>query len=521
MTRNRWFRAGDANAFFALMFDNVANLVILVAILVGVFDFPRDLVLRRIVPGTAVGVLVGDLIYAWMARRLARRTGRTDVTAMPLGLNAPSVFGMSFAVLGPAYLATGDAVLSWKMGMAVTVLVGLFKIGLAFAGNAVRAAVPRAGLLGSIAGAGIALIAFLPFLKVFSSPIVGFAALGVILVTLVAGVRLPFGLPGAFVSVVIGVALHYALVAAGFGPAASAAAPAAGALSLAIPWPSLAFLGGLSLAWAYLPIALPFAVMTIVGGIDNTESAAAAGDEYDTRGILMTEGFCTFVAGLCGGVVESTPYIGHPAFKKMGAGAGYAVATALFVGFGGMLGYLPFLVGWIPAAAVAPILVYIGLEVVAQGYLATPARHGPAISLAILPSLAFLVSLQVGSVLAAAGGSATNLTGETGETFRAIRLLGNGFIVTALLWGAAAAELIDGRFRRGALYFVGAAVLCLFGVIHSPAAQGTFFLPWRIADRSPFTFAAGYVTLALIVLAASLARRQGDRKVRESGLTPD
>ena len=135
MTRNRWFRAGDVNAFFALMFDNVANLVILVAILVGVFDFPRDLVLRRIVPGTAVGVLVGDLIYAWMARRLARRTGRTDVTAMPLGLNAPSVFGMSFAVLGPAYLATGDAVLSWKMGMAVTVLVGLFKMGLSFAGT--------------------------------------------------------------------------------------------------------------------------------------------------------------------------------------------------------------------------------------------------------------------------------------------------------------------------------------------------------------------------------------------------
>src|SRR6476469_7417633 len=128
------------------MFDNVANLVILVAILVGAFNFPRDLVLHRIVPGTAVGVLVGDLIYAALARRLARRTGRSDVTAMPLGLNAPSVFGMSFAVL------------AWKMGMAVTVLVGVFKMGLSFAGNAVRRAMPRAGLLGSIAGVGIALI---------------------------------------------------------------------------------------------------------------------------------------------------------------------------------------------------------------------------------------------------------------------------------------------------------------------------------------------------------------------------
>jgi AGZA family xanthine/uracil permease-like MFS transporter len=509
-SRNRWFRAGDANAFFALMFDNVANLVILVAILVGAFRFPKDLVLYRIVPGTAVGVLVGDLLYAWMARRLARKTGRTDVTAMPLGLNAPSVFGMSFLVLGPAYLATGDAILSWKMGMAVTVLVGIFKMVLALAGNAVRSAVPRAGLLGSIAGAGLALIALLPLLKVVADPIVGFVALGVILVTLVGGVKLPFGLPGAFVSVVLGVALHYALVAAGFFPTAgtvAASAQAAEGLRLAVPWPSFAFLDGLSLAWAYLPIVLPFGVMTIVGGIDNTESAAAAGDEYDTRGILMTEGFCTMAAGLCGGVVESTPYIGHPAFKKMGAGSGYVVATALFVGLGGMVGYLPVLIDWIPAAAVAPILIYIGLEVAAQGFLATPPRHGPAVSLAILPAIAFVVSLELGSVISAAGGALANLTGEIGETVRSLKLLGNGFIVTALLWGAATAELIDGRFRRSAFYFLAAALLSLFGVIHSPTPQGTFFLPWKIDSSIPLRFAAAYSALALVVAAGgSLSR---------------
>jgi len=215
MSGYRWFRAGDLNAFFALMFDNVANLVILASLLIGAFHFPKDIVLYRMVPGTAVGVLVGDLIYAWLAGRLARRSGRNDVTAMPLGINAPSVFGMSFAVLGPAYLLTGDAELAWKMGMAVTVLVGLFKMGLALAGNAVRAAVPRAALLGSIGGAGLALIGLLPLLKVMAHPVVGFVALGVILVTLLGRARLPWGLPGAFVSVVLGLAVHYALVLAG------------------------------------------------------------------------------------------------------------------------------------------------------------------------------------------------------------------------------------------------------------------------------------------------------------------
>jgi AGZA family xanthine/uracil permease-like MFS transporter len=505
MNGYRWFRVGDLNAFFALMFDNVANLVILAAILVGAFHFPREIVLYRMVPGTAVGVLVGDLIYAAMARRLARRTGRDDVTAMPLGLNAPSVFGMSFAVLGPAYLATGDAILSWKMGMAVTVLVGLFKLGLSLAGNAVRAAVPRAALLGSIGGAGLALIGLMPLLKIFAHPIVGFVALGVILVTLLGRVRLPWGLPGVFVSVVLGVAVFYALEALGVGsPLASASAGAARELHVAFPWPSLAFLGGLSLAWGYLPIALPFALMTVIGGVDNTESAAAAGDEYDTRAILATEGFATIAAGLCGGVVESTPYIGHPAYKKMGAGAGYAVATGLFVGLGGMLGYLPFLVDWIPAAAIAPILLYIGIEVMSQAFTATPARHAPAVALAVLPSLAFLIALEMTPLLPAGGLS--TLSTETAETVRALKLLSGGFILTALLWGAAMAALIDQRFGRSALYLFAAALLCLFGVIHSPTAQGTLFLPWRAGSPVPFHFAAAYLALGLTVLAASFSR---------------
>jgi AGZA family xanthine/uracil permease-like MFS transporter len=221
----------------------------------------------------------------------------------------------------------------------------------------------------------------------------------------------------------------------------------------------------------------------------------------------MTEGLATFVAGLCGGVVESTPYIGHPAFKKMGAGAGYVVATALFVGLGGMLGYLPFLIDWIPAAAVAPILVYIGLEVMAQGFLATPRRHGPAVSLAVLPSIAFLLTLEMGSLVSAAGGALANLSGEVASTYRAVKLLGNGFIVTALLWGAAGAELIDHRFRRSAIFFFTAGVLCLFGVIHSPRPQGTFFLPWQTPDTTPFTFAVAYLALGLIVLAAPMLTR--------------
>ena len=87
--------------------------------------------------------------------------------------------------------------------------------------------------------------------------------------------------------------------------------------------------------------------------------------------------------------------------------------------------------------------------------------------------------------------------------------------VTALLWGAAGADLIDGRFRRSATFFFATGVLCLFGVIHSPAPQGTLFLPWQTGDTAPFTFAVAYLALGLIVLAAPLLSRRGEPVLQE------
>jgi len=134
----RWYAPGDVNAFFGLAVDNLTQLVLLSSLLIGVFGFPQDLVLRSMIPGTAAGVLVGDLAYTWLAIRLMRRSGRDDVTAMPFGIDTPSLFGVVFGVLGPAMLATRDPVLAWRIGMGVTVAMGAAKLVLAFAGDAVR-----------------------------------------------------------------------------------------------------------------------------------------------------------------------------------------------------------------------------------------------------------------------------------------------------------------------------------------------------------------------------------------------
>src|SRR5207245_12401 len=255
---------------------------------------PADLVLGRMVPGTARGVLVGDLAYTWLAVRLRQRTGRDDVTAMPFGIDTPTLFAMVFGVLGPAMAATGDPVLAWKVGMAATLAIGLAKVGLAFGGDWARRVVPRAALLGSIAGVAILLIAFLPTLKILRDPLVGLVALLVLLLGLFGCVRMPLGVPGAFAAVLAGTALFW--LRAWLGRGGDAGPPVAVTLALAIPWPTLAWLDALEATLPYLSLALPFALVTIIGGIDNTESAAAAGDECRKRDILLTPAGATALA---------------------------------------------------------------------------------------------------------------------------------------------------------------------------------------------------------------------------------
>ena len=90
---------GDVNAFFGLILDNMAVMIVFVALVTsadpgGDHRFSREFALTQMIPGTALGVLLGDLAYTWMAFRLMRRTGRNDVTAMPLGLDTPSTFAV-------------------------------------------------------------------------------------------------------------------------------------------------------------------------------------------------------------------------------------------------------------------------------------------------------------------------------------------------------------------------------------------------------------------------------------------
>jgi adenine/guanine/hypoxanthine permease len=518
--RYEWFAIGDINGFFGLMFDNMTVLSFLAGILVFAFGFPADIVYTKMFPGTAFGVLFGDLVYTWMAFRLARKTGNTRVTAMPLGLDTPSTIGIALVVLGPAFIALkaqgldprAAAMMTWYIGMATMVMIGVVKLVLSFCGGWIQKMVPQAGLLGSLAGIGLALIGFVPLVDIFGMPLIGMVSLGLILYNLVARIRLPRNLPGVLVAIAVGTALYYLLGPHGFIGGTYKPLPEA-MFPKGVPLPTLGFLQGFVPALKYLPIAIPFALLTVVGGINVTESARVAGDDFKTRDILLTEAVATLIAGVCGGVAQSTPYIGQPAYKGMGARAGYTLLTGLFVGLGGILGYVGYIVELIPRAVLAPILIFVALDIMVQAFLACPARHAPAVAFAFFPTVARLLAIKLGDPTIVPAANFQALLAAPAKELPSVLVtvaLGNGFILTAMLWGAFLAEMIDRRLRRSALYLGVLALFSFFGVIHSASPDGNMYLPWSLAGplarAIPYQFATAYAVLAVLLLLLSFSR---------------
>jgi AGZA family xanthine/uracil permease-like MFS transporter len=520
-SQSSYFRLvpGDINGFLGLVVDNLSVLGLLAAVLIGGYGVPADIVFGKMFPGTALGVLVGDLVYTWLAVRLARRTGRADVTAMPFGLDTPSTIGMALLVLGPAFAKfraagldpTSAGLETWYLGMAATAAMGMLKLLLSFAGRTVRRVVPMAGLLGSLAGIALTLIGFFPMIDLLQFPLVGLLTLGLVLYALVAKGTVPFGLPGVLFAVVVGTAFYYGAGHFGF-LGMQVPTPTMPTLRLALPHPDPGIFHGVAALGDYLALIIPFSLLTVVGGVNNTESARVAGDDYDVRSILLAEAAATLLAGLAGGVAQTTPYIGHPAFKEMGARSGYTLLTGVFVGAGGMLGFLANLIEVVPLAALAPVLVFLALNITAQAFSAVPARHAVAVAISFFPSIARLLTIELSDPKFVPPQKFAALMAAPDHGLPALSVivaLGNGFIITAMIWAAFVVEMVERRLRSTAVYLAVGGILCFFGIIHSVRLDGSaYVLPQLhgVERNVAIQFCAAYFVLAMVVGLLSLQR---------------
>ncbi len=510
--RYGWFQSGDINAFFGLMLDNIVGLMLLVSLL-GEFGFPKQFTVGAMVPGTALGVMLGDLAFFFLAFRLAKKTGRSDVTAMPLGLDTPSTFGYTLFILAPSYLQGVEALnlspidaayRTWYIGIWCVVISGVVKLMLAPATEWIRRVVPRAGLLGSLAAIALVLISFIPLTDILGHPLPGILAMVIVLTALIARVPLPGRTPGTLGALIIaGSVYYYVCAVGGFGYEFPKSPTAEWLPTQWLEVWRLDWVSALADAMPYLPIAMPFAIATVIGGIDCTESAAAAGDHYDTRTVVAVEAIATLIAGVSGGVIQTTPYIGHPAYKAMGGRAAYTLGTALLIGSAGLIGYFSILEAWIPKPVVMPILVFVGLEITAQSFLATPRRHYAAVALACLPALAVLAMSIPNRMFGDLALITTSITAESLENdalranIQTLVMLGNGFILTSLLWAWMLAAAIDRKLKVAAAVMWVAMTLTLFGVMHSPLSRNDLFIPIGPAGWGDVVLEAKYRSLVL------------------------
>ena len=467
------FVRGDLDGFFGLMVDNLVQVLLIVTLCRDVLHFPDELVFHRMLPGVAVSLVVGNLFYAWQARRLAARTGRADVTALPYGINTPSVFAYVFLVMLPVYLASEGlpeaqrAEQAWRAGLVACLASGLIEVLGSTVGPFVRRHAPRAALLAALSGIALAFISMDFVLRIFRFPLVGLVGLGFVLAHYMSRRPLPLGLPAGLLAVVTGT-----VVAALTSHPRPDIHAEAGGLHLPVPVLSDLLAGfsapGLAGAWTVM---LSMGMLNVLGTLQNVESADAAGDSYPVAPTMVVNGVGTIAAALFGSCFPTTVYIGHPGWKAMGARSGYSIANGVFWVVVVTFGLAVPIALHVPVEAGAAIVVWIAIIITAQAFQATPARHAPAVAFGLFPALAAWGVITVQSVLGAQGLALSPEVVAKADASGAVALTGAlhlwaGFLFTATVWAAMGASLVDRRFRRAAIWAGVAALASAFGAIH-------------------------------------------------------
>jgi AGZA family xanthine/uracil permease-like MFS transporter len=520
--KSSWFVRGDLDGFFGLFIDNLLQLMLISSLCPLVCGLPVDVVLFRILPGAAAPILLGNLFYAWQARRLMRSTGRTDVTALPYGINTVSLLAFIFLVMGPIYQSTKNADLAWQAGIFACFLNGLMEIIFAFAGDLVRRHTPRAALLSALAGIAITFIAMGFVFQIFASPAVALLPMLLILFTYASRTKLPLGLPGGLVAVLLGIALSWVWRLPGGIQSLSPTEPYRFGLHL----PTLMPHGLLALihspaGWQYLSVIFPMGLFNVVGSLQNLESAEAAGDRYQTQPSLLVNGVCSVAAAICGSAFPTTIYIGHPGWKAMGARSGYSVLNGLVITLLCFGGGMSLVLRVIPLEAALGILLWIGLIITAQAFQSVPREHALAVGLGLVPALASWALVLIQATLRAANTSLYAVAPKFGSDLyiHGLIALSQGFILSSMILSALLVHVIDRNFLKAALWTWIAALLSMTGLIH-----GYDLTPGGIENRfglgaAPL-FALGYGLGAVCLIGLHFFGRLRSEPANGAGPTP-
>jgi len=535
----RVFVRRDLDGFFGLFVDNLVQLLVIVSLcgaLCGMTGDDARFIYRLILPGAAVSILIGNLFYAWQAHRLAKRENRHDVTALPYGINTPSLIVYVFFVMAPVYRETDSAEAAWRMGLLACFGSGVIEFLGSLVAERVRRHTPRAALLATLAGIAIGFIAMAFALQIWSKPLIAMVPLAIVLITYFSGTRFPLGVPGGLVAIMAGTLLAWLLPAQLSGrvmdTGAVAGAWAAQSLSLPI-WSGAALFETLSRPdlWVrYLSVIIPMGLFNVIGSLQNIESAEADGDRFHTGTSLAANGAGTILAACFGSCFPTTIYIGHPGWKGLGARAGYSTLNGLVITAICLTGTVAVVDSAVPIEAGIAIVLWIGIVITAQAFQATPREHAPAVALGLFPAIAAWGTTCVLGAFVEAGSQADANTLQSliesnpakeigGFVLHGLIVMERGYIFTCMVMAAMSACLIDRRFIAAAIWALVGAVVTFLGVSHSYLLSGNeveYLLAFSQVKEGAMAYrgydiGVGYLAIGVVLLATGLyARGRGD-----------
>ncbi len=474
-----WFKREDIDGFFALFQNNLANFVLIAVSMISM-GYPGSIVYGRVIPGAAISVLFGNIYYAHMAKKLAIKENRSDVTALSYGISTPPMFIYLFGVLGPALAITKDPEIAWKIGMAACFLGGVVEALGSLVGKWIRDHLPRASMLGALAGVAFTFIGGELFFKTYELPVIGMVVLAIILIGLVAKKAMPFRIPASLFAIIIGTILAYTLRQADPSQISEG-------LSTVGFYPPIFTLGMIE-GFKYLSgpllglaaVLVPISIYNFIETMNNVEAMAAVGDDYNVQEAQLFDGIGTMIGSFFGGVFPTTVYIASVGSKWMGAGRGYSVINGIVFLMASSMGIIAAMSKIIPVPVIAPILVFVGISMVSTAFSSVQQKHFPAVVLAMFPYFANYIMTRF-------NGAAGEVVAKTSSS---IVPLGQGAMFTGLIWGAILVFILENEYKKAALAASAGAILAATGFMH--AAKLTFM--------ENYQYPLGYLIMAVMFI---------------------
>ena len=164
------------------------------------------------------------------------------------------------------------------------------------------------------------------------------------------------------------------------------------------------------------------------------------------------DGVSTILGAIFGSVFGRTVYIGHPAYKKMGAGVGYSVVNEVGVALLCITGLAAPLFTLIELASVQPIILFVGFLIGAQALEIAPPRHYPAVLIGLLPSMADW---------------AKSTLMDSPTLSKGFEALGTGALLNGIVISSLLIAMIDRKMLVGAAWSGIGAFLSFFGIVHA------------------------------------------------------